>query len=74
MMVPRSAELLRLHSSSSSENTETVLSDDIIGPALPPIEGSAKRLFLVRHGEVINPGERKQGVGIKIKTVHLLCA
>jgi len=26
------------------------------GPALPPLAPTAKRLFLVRHGEVINPG------------------
>jgi len=56
VMRTRSTELIPLHSS-SSENSETVSSNDIIGPALPPIEGSAKRLFLVRHGEVINPGE-----------------
>jgi len=28
----------------------------IPGPPLPPIAPTAKRLFLVRHGEVINPG------------------
>lgn len=28
----------------------------IPGPELPPIATTAKRLFLVRHGEVINPG------------------
>jgi broad specificity phosphatase PhoE len=28
----------------------------IEGPSLPPIPPTAKRLFLVRHGEVINPG------------------
>jgi broad specificity phosphatase PhoE len=26
------------------------------GPMLPPLEPTTKRLFLVRHGEVINPG------------------
>lgn len=30
--------------------------DAIAGPELPPLAGTAKRLFLVRHGEVINPG------------------
>jgi broad specificity phosphatase PhoE len=29
---------------------------NISGPDLPPVEPMAKRLFLVRHGEVINPG------------------
>jgi broad specificity phosphatase PhoE len=55
---------LRLFSSSSSSTTTTsenrtvavVTPSMIIGPELPPIEASAKRLFLVRHGEVINPG------------------
>jgi len=28
----------------------------IVGPELPPIQNTEKRLFLVRHGEVINPG------------------
>lgn len=43
--------------SSSTGNLESVSSDEIIGPELPPIKGTSKRLFLVRHGEVINPGE-----------------
>jgi len=46
-----------IHSSSSAEDTETASFNDIIGPELPPLDGSAKRLFLVRHGEVINPGK-----------------
>ena len=28
-------------------------------PSLPPVQATAKRLFLVRHGEVINPGGDK---------------
>lgn len=43
--------------SSSTGDLESVSSDEIIGPELPPIKGTSKRLFLVRHGEVINPGE-----------------
>ena len=31
----------------------------IAGPDLPPIGATTKRLFLVRHGEVINPGGDK---------------
>ena len=31
----------------------------IEGPALPPLSPTAKRLFFVRHGEVINPGGDK---------------
>ena len=37
---------------SSSETSEKV----VVGPELPPIGETSKRLFLVRHGEVINPG------------------
>jgi phosphoserine phosphatase len=44
------------HSSSSSENAGVEATAIIVGPKLPPIDSSAKRLFLVRHGEVINPG------------------
>ncbi len=29
---------------------------DIEGPVVPPIPATCKRLFMVRHGEVINPG------------------
>lgn len=38
---------------SSTEVEPTV---KITGPSLPPVAATAKRLFLVRHGEVINPG------------------
>jgi len=31
---------------------ETILK----GPELPPLDSMSKRLFLIRHGEVINPG------------------
>lgn len=48
--------VLNILSSSPIENAESVSSDEIKGPELPLVEGSAKRLFLVRHGEVINPG------------------
>lgn len=50
---------LHVLSSSPTEDIESVSSEEIIGPELPPIQGSSKRLFLVRHGEVINPGEKK---------------
>mmetsp|Transcript_8374 Transcript_8374/g.20065 ORF Transcript_8374/g.20065 Transcript_8374/m.20065 type:complete len:287 (-) Transcript_8374:123-983(-) len=50
------AGLSRIYSVPPTDGGEAVSSEDIVGPALPPIEGSAKRLFLVRHGEVINPG------------------
>ena len=45
-------------SSSSSESTgsSTIVGADIEGPELPPIPSTVKRLFMVRHGEVINPG------------------
>lgn len=45
----------RLFSSSSGEtspSTTTILE----GPDLGPVPSTSKRLFLVRHGEVINPG------------------
>ncbi|MGK3737665.1 MAG: hypothetical protein ACI90V_004512, partial [Bacillariaceae sp.] len=50
----RNNKLLR--SSSLSSKSENISSDDIVRPKLPPIGDSARRLFLVRHGEVINPG------------------
>ena len=41
----------------ASDQTAPATDDSIIvGPDLPPISSTAKRLFLVRHGEVINPG------------------
>lgn len=45
----------KLFSSNSSETTSaaTVMAT---GPSLPAIPENSKRLFLVRHGEVINPG------------------
>jgi broad specificity phosphatase PhoE len=42
-------------SSSTDEEAETSFMN-IVGLDLPPIQPMAKRLFLVRHGEVINPG------------------
>jgi len=56
MIITRNIDILHVHSSSPAEGVETVSYDGITEPGLPPIEGSAKRLFLVRHGEVINPG------------------
>jgi len=45
---------------SSSETTKAALEVSAVGtikgPALPPISDNAKRIFFVRHGEVINPG------------------
>jgi broad specificity phosphatase PhoE len=43
----------RLFSTDSMAETTT---NSIKGPELPPIPSTAKRLVLVRHGEVINPG------------------
>merc|ERR1719491_932849 len=43
-----------------SSTSENILSDDIERPKLPPIGDSAKRLFLVRHGEVLNPGKNQK--------------
>jgi hypothetical protein len=74
ILATRSTGFLYAHSSSPSEDIETVSSDKIIGPELPPIEDSAKRLFLVRHGEVINPGEKRQYVGINIVTTYRACS
>jgi len=52
----RSREFLHILSSSPTEGVESISSDGITGPELPPLQASSKRLFLVRHGEVINPG------------------
>ena len=46
-------------SMTSTEQAVDVATDSIVipaGPKLPPIPATSKRLFLVRHGEVINPG------------------
>jgi len=48
----RSSGFLDIHSLSLTKDVEIFSFE----PGLPPIEDSAKRLFLVRHGEVINPG------------------
>lgn len=43
----------------STAQDTTVLNDISIileGPDLPPVPSTSKRLFMVRHGEVINPG------------------
>ena len=44
---------------SSNDTNEGIINNmdtNIEGPDVPPISATAKRLFLVRHGEVINPG------------------
>jgi broad specificity phosphatase PhoE len=41
---------------SSPQTTSTMTTAKIVGPDLPPIPATAKRMFLVRHGEVNNPG------------------
>jgi broad specificity phosphatase PhoE len=42
--------------SSSKDMTLNLNDVQIQGPEIPPIPATSKRLFLVRHGEVINPG------------------
>lgn len=42
--------------STSDPQVDDTTATVIPGPQLPPIGPTAKRLFLVRHGEVINPG------------------
>lgn len=42
--------------SSSEQSAAAMAESSTAGPHLLPIESTAKRLFLVRHGEVINPG------------------
>ena len=59
-IVKGSQGFLRALPASPTEDIGSVSSDKVIGPALPLIQGSSKRLFLVRHGEVINPGEERQ--------------
>ena len=43
-------------SEADSSSTTIDVESTIQGPPLPAIEPTSKRLFLVRHGEVINPG------------------
>jgi broad specificity phosphatase PhoE len=52
------ARSLHIHSMTSSNQQQDAKTNivSIVGPALPPIPPTSKRLFLVRHGEVINPG------------------
>jgi broad specificity phosphatase PhoE len=54
------ARSLSLHPFASGGGTAifstTGKDNGIPGPDLPPLDESCKRLFLVRHGEVINPG------------------
>jgi Fructose-2,6-bisphosphatase len=47
------------HLCSASQDMFSILDDlstVLSGPDLPPVPLKSKRLFLVRHGEVINPG------------------
>lgn len=47
------------HLCSASQDMFSILDDlstILSGPDLPPVPSKSKRLFLVRHGEVINPG------------------
>jgi broad specificity phosphatase PhoE len=41
---------------SSAKEEFSTSSFKVVGPDLPEVQPMAKRLFLVRHGEVINPG------------------
>lgn len=50
---------VNLFSTSSDTSILDDLSVTLSGPDLPPLSSTAKRLFLVRHGEVINPGGEK---------------
>lgn len=56
----RSRDFLHILSSSPTDDIESISSNEITGPELPPLQASSKRLFLVRHGEVINPGKWRQ--------------
>jgi hypothetical protein len=48
---------IRLSSSTHpSVSSDAIMNVDIEGPVIPPIPATCKRLFMVRHGEVINPG------------------
>ena len=67
----RNNEFLQIHSSSPTEDMESISAKEIVGPELPPIKGSAKRLFLVRHGEVINPGKQRGYLKTNIETTPL---
>lgn len=53
---PRTQRQWTVSLSSSSQSSSDTHMATIPGPDLPPIEPTSKRLFLVRHGEVINPG------------------
>ena len=53
----RTASLLFSTSSETSDLDD--ISVSLAGPELPPVPPTAKRIFMVRHGEVINPGGDK---------------
>jgi len=54
-VTPAGRIISKLATSASSTETSSI-SQAIEGPPLPPVPATSKRLFLVRHGEVINPG------------------
>ena len=57
--IPSVGRILKPGRSLSTTTTSisaTSSSTVIEGPELPPVGATSKRLFLVRHGEVINPG------------------
>ena len=47
---------LNLFASNEAKTMTSLQQQALEGPALPPLPSTAKRMFLVRHGEVINPG------------------
>jgi len=50
---------MKLSSSVNDESYQTTIQSPIKGPELPPIPPMSKRLYWIRHGEVINPGGDK---------------
>lgn len=42
--------------STDNGQTTTTTTNIIEGPVLPPVPAASKRIFWIRHGEVINPG------------------
>jgi hypothetical protein len=50
---------MKMTSSVNEDSYPTGVQSPIKGPELPPIAPMSKRLFWIRHGEVINPGGDK---------------
>lgn len=50
---------LEMTSSLNEESYQNAVQPPIKGPNLPPVAPMSKRLFWIRHGEVINPGGDK---------------